>query len=263
MRHSQARVSVIMPVYNGALFLAEAVQSIRQQEHAPTEIIIVDDGSTDGTAGVAASFSDSVRYAYQANRGPAAARNTGLGMAAGDVIGFLDSDDLWTGHSLGCRLGHLARNPSVDIVMGYTQLIRAAHTSDEGEEFTKIAAPWPVLSLGSALMRRSVFDVAGPFDESLPYSEDVDWFLRAREAGVGLLIVPDVVQLYRRHKDNITNLTDLTNQHFLYALKQSLDRRRQKADGSATPLPGWLTPDESLKPADPIGTAREPGHDGK
>lgn len=263
MTRCPVHVSVIIPVYNGAPFLAEAVQSVRRQEHAPLEIIVVDDGSTDATAQVAAGFGRGIRYTYQPNRGPAAARNTGLRLAGGDVIGFLDADDLWTDRCLAVLLGHLESSPGVDLVMGYTQLIRAAHAAADGSGFEEVASPWPVLSLGSTLIRRSAFDVVGLFDERMPYSEDVDWFLRAKEATLSLLIVSDVVQLYRRHKDNLTNRTGLTNRHFVQALKQSLDRRRRQADGPATPLPGWLTPDDRRTSAGPTGATREPPHEGR
>src|SRR5712692_8045370 len=117
-------VSVIVPVYNGEAFLAEAVDSIQRQAYQPLETIIVDDGSTDGTAGIAARFKDNVRYVYQSNNGPPAARNKGLKMARGNVIGFLDADDLWSENKLELQLAYLAEDSSVEIVLGHTQYIR-------------------------------------------------------------------------------------------------------------------------------------------
>ncbi len=100
-------VSAIIPVYNGEAFLADAVKSILKQNYQPLEIIIVDDGSTDSTAQVGARFGDAVRYHYQSNAGPPAARNKGLQMARGNVITFLDVDDLWRNDKLQLQISHL------------------------------------------------------------------------------------------------------------------------------------------------------------
>ena len=89
-----ALVSVVIPVFNGERFLREAVESVLVQKHSPVEIIVVDDGSIDGTAGVARSFPETVRYVHQTNQGPAAARNRGIEQARGSLIAFADADDL-------------------------------------------------------------------------------------------------------------------------------------------------------------------------
>ncbi len=95
MTNNDFFVSVIIPVYNGDAYLLDAVDSIQRQHYKPLEIIIIDDGSTDSTAEIAADLRGDVRYVYQPNSGPSAARNKGLRMARGEVIGFLDVDDLW------------------------------------------------------------------------------------------------------------------------------------------------------------------------
>src|ERR1700756_3440150 len=88
--------SAIIPVYNGEKYLQAAIQSVLDLGNEVMELIVVDDGSADATAEVIAGFADRVRYVSQPHRGPAAARNLGLQHALGDVIGFLDADDLWT-----------------------------------------------------------------------------------------------------------------------------------------------------------------------
>jgi glycosyltransferase involved in cell wall biosynthesis len=240
MGTDQFLVSVIIPVYNGTAFLTEAVESIQQQEHRPLEIIIVDDGSTDGTKEIATSFEENVRYTYQRHSGPVVARNRGLGMAYGDVIGFLDADDLWLRNSLSLRLERLVCDPSVEIVIGHTQLIRQREVSDGQPRFEKYRRPWPALSLGSAIIRKPVFDKVGLFDHTQPFCDDVDWLLRAQELGVSMAILPEVTLYYRRHKNNITNQTSLDQQYFVRAIKKSLDRRRQQRDQVATPLQQWF-----------------------
>src|SRR4030042_4290993 len=116
-------VSAIIPVYNGEAFLAEAVESIRQQGYRPIEIIIVDDGSTDNTKRIAAGLKGDVHYVYQPNSGLPAARNRGLNEARGDVIAFLDVDDLWSRDKLEHQLLRLNDAPSAEIVLGYTQIM--------------------------------------------------------------------------------------------------------------------------------------------
>ena len=88
-------ISCIVPVFNGELYLAEALESILKQSYRPLEIIVADDGSTDGTEAIVARFGTQVRYLYQPNSGPATARNLGLGAVRGEFVGFLDADDLW------------------------------------------------------------------------------------------------------------------------------------------------------------------------
>jgi glycosyltransferase involved in cell wall biosynthesis len=238
MKESRPLVSVIIPVYNGEAFLAEAVESIQRQDYHPLEIIIVDDGSTDGTATVASRFKEHVRYIYQSNSWPAAARNRGLRMANGEVIGFLDADDLWTEKKLELQLGRMAKDQSVDIIIGLQLFVKVDGVVDGKHTFEKLLDPLVNLNLGSALFRRAVFDRVGFFDETLYYCDDWDWFMRARELGVPMVIHQDVTLVQRRHESNMTNNTVLGNRYMMQMLKKSLDRRRRKDDSPGTSLPG-------------------------
>lgn len=235
MNPPQLFISAIIPVYNGEAFLADAVSSILLQGYCPLEIIVVDDGSTDDTAGVAARFGDAVRYVYQTNGGPAAARNRGLREALGSVIAFLDADDLWTDKKLEVQLDHLANHPAVDIVVGCTQPVRQTGISDGVTALESCSPTWAALSLGSALIRKSAFDLVGSFNETLHCGEDVDWFLRGRELDVSFSIIGDITLLYRFHDGNMTRDVKARNHYFLRSLKQSLDRRRASG-GLAAPL---------------------------
>ena len=230
-------VSVIVPVYNGARFLPEAVASIRRQAHRPIEIVIVDDGSTDGTRAVAAGLAGETRYIHQENAGTPAARNTGLGRARGSLVGFLDVDDLWTEDKLAIQVPRLVTEPEVDVVLGYTEI--APLTEGDGPA----VPPSPMLTLGAALVRREAFLRTGPFDEALRYCDDVDWFLRAKETGLTLRIHDDLVQVYRRHGGNLTNQRDVDRRSFLTVLKRSLDRRRTAGAGTVEPLSVWFEGD--------------------
>ena len=230
------RVSTIIPVFNGAAFLADALESVRAQDVAPDEIVVVDDGSTDGSAEIASRHPGVRVVAHDTNRGLPAARNTGLAAAVGDVIAFLDADDLWAPEKTGLQLDRLQHDPDVDIVVGHTQRTRLVTRDDGTTAFEPWSEPELALSLGAALVRRRVFDAIGEFDESLPFTNDWDWFLRAREQGVSIAIHTDVVQHYRRHDANMTEAVDDGNRYTLLMLRKSLHRRRERR-GEAESLP--------------------------
>ena len=228
-------VSVVIPVFNGERFLREAVQSVLAQDYSPVEIIIVDDGSTDDTRTVARSLPETVRYVHQTNKGPAAARNRGIEYAQGSLIAFADADDLWPAGKLELQLPYLITDPAVEIVMGKVQQVLSSRT------VTQIAEPAFSVNLGSAVIRKSVFERVGLFDETMRYSEDVDWFMRAREAGVAITTIDAVTLFYRQHEENMTRGKSASELNILKTLKRSLDRRRELT-GFASTLPSFKVP---------------------
>ena len=217
-----ATLSIIIPVYNGATFLAEAVASLTGQDPPPGEIVVVDDGSTDAIQEVVKGLGTTVRYIRQANGGPAAARNHGLRLAVGDIIGFLDVDDLWQPGSLAGQLALLEGDAAAGIVKGLTQVQERL----PGNTYGPVGKPFVFWNLGGTLYRREVFTVVGPFDEGLRYAEDLDWFLRARDAGIDLRLLDQVTQLHRRHGGNMTEGRTPGELNILRVVKASLDRRR-------------------------------------
>jgi glycosyltransferase involved in cell wall biosynthesis len=233
-------VSVVVPAYNAEAFLGEALDSILRQEYEPLEIIVVDDGSQDATAGVVAAFGDRVRYFYQENRGAPAARNRGLDLARGSLVAFLDADDWWSDRKLELQFKHLRADPSLGIVLGHTQEVRYSETVDGIERFVPLRPAQPMLSMGSALIRKAVFARVGLFDETLLFCDDIDWFLRARENAISIRILPEITQYYRKHSRSITANRELEMKYRLAAFKKSIDRRRrQAADGNKIPLKKW------------------------
>jgi glycosyltransferase involved in cell wall biosynthesis len=202
------------------------------------EIIIVDDGSTDETAELVPTLGQDIRYTFQTNSGPGAARNTGLTMAQGDLITFLDVDDLWPPEKLHTQVRYLKDDPSVDVVLGKTQFIRLPGANDidmqpDGPDNTMVN-----VYLGSGVFRRSVFDKVGQFDETLRYSEDHDWFLRARERNISIRIIETVTLYYRLHASNMTRDKNAQDLLLTKVLKMSLDRRREQSqDRSPRDLP--------------------------
>jgi glycosyltransferase involved in cell wall biosynthesis len=226
-------VSVIIPVFNGERFLREAVESVLAQKYSPVEIIIVDDGSTDGTATVARSFPETVRYLHQTNHGPAAARNRGIEQAQGNLIAFADTDDLWPSHKLELQLPYLIRDSKIDIVLGRIQQVLLSETQAK-----EIGDPAFSVNLGSAVIRKSCFERVGLFDETMRYSEDVDWFMRAREGAAAIMTTDAVTLFYRQHEQNMTRGKSTSELNVLKALKKSLDRRREQT-GFASALPSF------------------------
>lgn len=218
------KISVIVPVFNCEKFVAAAIESITQQNHFPIEIIAVDDGSKDDSAQIIQTFSRIVKYVHQKNKGPAAARNTGISIAAGDIIGFLDADDLWPPNRLEMMLPEFEKDQEREVVLGLTR-----HLTEEENIKKNVDDSGQVLPLlGSALFRRHIFEKIGKFDETLTYSEDQDWFLRAKEENVSMIVLKAVTLIKRRHPDNMTAKTSWKDVDIIKVLKRSLDRRRRK-----------------------------------
>lgn len=186
-----ARVSVIVPVYNGAATVAAALDSILAQSFTDFEIVAVDDGSTDGSIAVLERYQPRVRVLTQPNRGPSAARNLGVASSSGKYLGFLDADDLWRPAFLERSIAVLERNPAN--VLAYTDL-ELADSSGTPMGTRLIGARgvpslndmlerlWPILP-SSVVMRREAFERAGGFPEELTSFEDVYFWLLAREQG--------------------------------------------------------------------------------
>lgn len=216
-------LSVIMPVYNGAEFLAEAVASIVAQAYQPLEIIVVDDGSTDETATIVQSLGGEIRYLYQFNQGPAAARNAGLALAQGDLIAFLDVDDLWPADKLAQQMACLQAIPATQVVWGQT-LLRPYEQADE-TAFPPLPPNWmPVL--GSLLCRKAVFAQVGGFEPTMRFGEDVDWFIRLREQQVVIERSPALGLLYRVRPGSMTYNKTLPEVGVFDIVRRMQQRRR-------------------------------------
>ena len=213
-------VSVIVPVHNGERLLAEAIDSVLGQRHPALEILVVDDGSTDGTPRLARALEPTVRCVRQDNRGPSAARNTGIRMARADLVAFIDADDRWPADKLALQLPSLA-DRATDVSMGYTQPMDAAMERP-------LLAPRLAFSVGASVFRRSAFQRFGPFDESIRLGEDLDWLLRAREAGARIAVVDAVTLLYRQNPGSVSYGKDAAELNLFRILKSSVQRRRDE-----------------------------------
>ena len=241
MRPTLPLTSVIVPVFNGAAYLAEAIDSVVQQDNGTLEIIVVDDGSTDGSAqivhGCAAQGKTPVRYVYQENAGPAAARNRGLSICQGEIVAFQDADDLWAEGRLSRQLALLNDDPPVDIVLGQVQFfaLKSDQTAVPTMEYLGSPRRFPIMH--SAMYRRSVFERVGMLNADMRYHEDIEWFLRAKNAKASLRLHDDVVLYYRRHAGNMTNDHIQLQRAWIPFLR----RLRQERLEQTEPLWAWLT----------------------
>ncbi len=226
------RVTVVIPVHNGEAYLGEAVESVLGQSEGRPEIVVVDDGSTDGTAAVAEGFGDALRYVAPPNGGPAAAMNRGAALAQGEYLSFLSADDVWTREKLARQLPTLLET-GADLVFGHVEHFLSPEL-DPGEAagLNCPAEPMPATSAGTMLTRLDTFRRVGPFDDRLRVGEFMDWYSRATEAGLETLVLPEVVSRRRVHGGN-HSLRSRAPQSYAAILKANLDRRRAAARGAA------------------------------
>jgi glycosyltransferase involved in cell wall biosynthesis len=178
-------VSVIIPAFNRGWCLREAVDSVLAQEFTDFELIVVDDGSTDGTAGLLEVCRSEVRLLRQANRGVSAARNRGIAAARGQLIAFLDSDDLWLPRKLSTQVEFFRVHPDALIVQTEEKWVRKGRRVNPGKRHRKrsgmifeASLDLCLVSPSAVMVRRELFDRVGLFDEGLPACEDYDLWLR-------------------------------------------------------------------------------------
>ena len=227
-------ISVIVPLYELAPFIAEALQSILDQDYEPLEIIVVDDGSSDGGDNIAAAFGPPVRLVRQAHGGIGKARNHGLRLATGDLVAFLDADDQYAPGKLTRQVSILQADRSVDLVSGaVSEFIAHDLRPNERVALRTPVSARPARHVGTMLVRREALERVGSFDESLRRSEALDWFLRVDECGLTILQVPEVVLLRRLHSSN-TGLRERGQEgEYARVLKATLDRRRSRSSRCA------------------------------
>jgi glycosyltransferase involved in cell wall biosynthesis len=196
------QVSVIIPTYNRARCLREAVDSVLSQEFRGFELIVVDDGSTDETPQLLRAYGDSIRVLRQENRGVSAARNAGIASGRGALIAFLDSDDIWLPGKLACQVDFFRQNPEHLICQTEELWVKNGRRVNPGQRHRKrggmIFEPSLALCLVSpsaVMLRRELFERVGWFDERLPACEDYDLWLRVScRFPVGLIETPLIVK---------------------------------------------------------------------
>ena len=215
-----------MPLFNGSRFIREAIDSILAQELKPREIVVVDDGSTDGGSSLLSGY-PAIRLIHQPNSGEAAARNRGIRESTEPLIAFLDQDDQWLPKKLSLQVRALDADPSIDIVFGQHKLI----VEDEARWFRQdllgkiLTAELP----GSMLIRRRAFERIGLFCEDMRRGSDVDWICRAQDGGMELQLIEEVLMLRRMHQANSSIDEALFMSDLLRVARASVQRKRSKS----------------------------------
>jgi glycosyltransferase involved in cell wall biosynthesis len=215
-------VGVVIPARNAERWLAQALDSVVVQRHRPIDVVVVDDRSEDSTAAVADGYGPPVRLVRAQRGGTGATRNRGVEVVRGDLLAFLDADDLWTPTRLEDPVLLLTERPELDIVFGQVRsFATTVHGVPQG-----LDAPRPAHLPAAMVIRRASFDRVGPFQEGRVMGESLDWLLRARELGLRELTVDRHVLWRRVHADNTTVRHREARVEYARALKASLDRRR-------------------------------------
>lgn len=221
-----------MPVYNGAAFLPEALESVVAQNYHPHEVIVVDDGSTDGSGEAATEFAKDhpdIKVLSRPHRGVAAARNAGIEAASGELIAFLDADDIWESGKLEAQAEILTARPEVDGLFGYMRnFIQSGIERPSWLRADQVENDVRGHSLCTLLVRREVFDQVGLFDPGIQSGEDGDWFFRARDSGIRFEMMERRLLLRRIHQQNLSHDARAVRAGILGAVRSSLKRRQSQ-----------------------------------
>jgi len=222
-------ISVVIPVNNGERYIRECLGSVLSQSLKPSEVIVVDDGSTDRTMELVRAVNRDILCLEQKRLGPAAARNVGVEAASGHYLAFIDADDLWTKEKLALQMGHLAKNPTTDMVFG---MMRQFYSPEVDEAFkSRYACPdtmTPAIHPGAMLLKKETFLRIGPFDASLKMGEFIQWQARAQSLSCLRHVLPELVMLRRIHPANYGILHKDLRKDYLTIAKAMLARKKEQ-----------------------------------
>jgi glycosyltransferase involved in cell wall biosynthesis len=221
------RISVLTSVFNCEKFVGQAIESILGQTRKVDEIIVVNDGSTDSTRSVLERFAQDIRIIDLSHTGPARATNAGLAVATGNILCFLDADDLWTEDKTEKQLDLLSSEPSLDAVFGLVRQFQGNDLIPMRVILQRASAPQPGISKNTMMIRRPAFDRVGRFASTLQAADFSEWYMRAAAAKIRSRMLDVVVAFRRRHNLNTgrTRRSEQTKEN-LQALREHLLRRR-------------------------------------
>ena len=225
------QISVIIPAFNAVRHLAQAVASIYAQQYQDLDILVVDDGSTDGTVELAAQLAG-VRTLRQIHGGPAAARNRGIQEAQGEWLAFLDADDLWSQGKVAAQVAAFEEDPRIDLVAGRVEEFYEVSPS---EVRTQRRSGDRAYTIGALLARRESFLKVGLLDPTLRFGEFIDWRSRALAMGLVEHVLDRVVLRRRIHAHNTTRLAQDFKDHYLATIRAHLRRQRSAQKPGETP----------------------------
>jgi glycosyltransferase involved in cell wall biosynthesis len=221
-------VSVIIPAFNAAAFIEEAIRSVLGQSYTRQEIIVVDDGSSDGTAETVRGLGISIKLIRTYHLGVGQARNTAIAAADGEVFAFLDADDIWLPEKLVRQMTRLAERPELDMVFaGVRQFADPRSRAKVDPRFEVLAGR----AASTLVIRRASYDRTGGFDVALQASEFFDWVLVAEEAGLVSETLPEVLVLRRLHEgNNGVRRRELQSQEYLALIRRRLEKGRNREE---------------------------------
>ncbi|MGL5541341.1 MAG: glycosyltransferase family 2 protein [Erysipelotrichaceae bacterium] len=201
------KISVVIPVYNGAKYLSEAIRSVKQQNYPVHELLVVDDGSSDASAAIAKALGASV--IRTAHLGAASARNVGIRHATGDYLAFLDADDLWSYDKLSRQVPYLSQMPIVYSLM---------RNFKEG----KFDGPLLGYHVNTLLIEKAVFERIGYFDESITIGEFKEWYQRSVQIGYKYAMLNEALAFRRLHNDNLMKNQDGHYDDYLFEVQHKV-----------------------------------------
>jgi glycosyltransferase involved in cell wall biosynthesis len=222
------RVSVITSVRDGEAYIAQAIDSVFAQG-VPVQYIIVDDGSTDATPDIVGAYGNQVEYVRQDARGMSAALNRGLSRAQGELIAFIDADDIWAADKLRVQTALLDARPELDLVFGQFVEFASGRALAEPGRWAVRTTPHPGHASAGSLARTALFRRLGGFNEALKLGCFIDLIIRARHAGICELTTKHIVYYRRVHGENISIVHRAHVADYLAIARAALLRHRQKS----------------------------------
>lgn len=222
--------AVVIPAWNAAETIAEAIDSLLSQSVPPAEVVVVDDGSTDATAATVATYGERVRLLCQPNRGPGAATNAGLACVTAPNVAFLDADDVWLSGKAGSQLRYLAENPAVSGVFAWVRTFRGtlaqAQPGAESELWSRTTM------MVRTVDARRIGDMIDPVGGR---GDVIDWLARGRELGMRFEMMQAVLALRRIRPGSLSYGRDaVRDRGYLEVVRRALERRRaREGEGGA------------------------------
>jgi glycosyltransferase involved in cell wall biosynthesis len=227
MKRYETGVSVIIPVFNGEKYIEEALNSVLRQTHPVEEVIVVDDGSHDGTPAILENFRGKIKLIRQENTGIGAAINRGVEAAGGLYLAFLDADDLWVPEKIELQQNAF-HEQDVDLVFGMVEQFISPELEEEHRR--KLVSPdriFPGYSSGTLMIARETFCQVGPFSTRYMIGEFIEWFSRAEQAGLSSFMLPEILLKRRLHTSNTTRRSPLDRGDYVKILRSRLEMKRK------------------------------------
>ncbi|WP_436516314.1 glycosyltransferase family 2 protein [Ekhidna sp. To15] len=223
----ETKVSVIVPVYNGERFIEKCLESVLNQTYPASEIIVVNDGSTDSSFEIIESMPD-ITCINTENKGVAAARNTGIDHCKGDWISFIDQDDLWTANSMESKVTMTHQNPNTSLVIGKQKwFLDGLNSIPSWVKQEQMETELDGYLLGCSLIKKNLFETYGQFDSSFRFCSDFDWFFRLKDDGIEFKQVNDIVLMKRIHAENESRHAEESLKELSRAIFNSIKRKRK------------------------------------